>query len=170
MAEHTQPAWKQIFDAVDKRIGPRINEFARSEEFSTMAAANKRGQVALSRRLERVSRRVLHVMNLPAGSDVNRLLTHIAQLEREVRNLRKDITDGNDAEFLAALPSRRPTATNTARTRPTQQTPTKRAAAMKATAKKTTTKKTTTKKTTAKKTTAKRPGTVAARTTAKRRG
>ena len=150
MAERTQPAWKQIFDAVDKRIGPRINEFARSEEFSTMAAANRRGQVALTRRLEQVSRRVLHVMNLPAGSDVNRLLTHIAQLEREVRNLRKEITDGNDAEFLAALPSRRPTAMKT----PAKKTPAKKAPAKKAPAK----------------TAAKRPGTAAARTTAKRRG
>ena len=150
MAERTQPAWKQIFDAVDKRIGPRINEFARSEEFSSMAAANKRGQVALSRRLEQVSRRVLHVMNLPAGSDVNRLLTHIAQLEREVRNLRKEITDGNDAEFLAALPLRRPTV-------------------KKAPAKKTPAKATPAKATPAK-TTAKRSGTVASRATAKRRG
>jgi hypothetical protein len=36
---------------------------------------------------------VLHALNLPAGSDINRLLTQIAYVEREVRDLRKVIAD-----------------------------------------------------------------------------
>ena len=96
-----------MFDAVEKVIGPRINEFVRSEEFATMAALNKRGQTELSQRLEKLSRRTLHVFNLPAGSDVNRLLTHIAQLEREVRDLRKEVGDRADIAFLASINARR---------------------------------------------------------------
>lgn len=107
MAERSLPSWKQVFDSVERRVGPRINELARSEEVAALAALNKRSQTELSRRLEQVSRRALHVMNLPAGSDMNRLLTHIAHLEREVRDLRKQVTDRNDAEFLASLSARR---------------------------------------------------------------
>ncbi len=105
MAERSQPTWKQVFDSVEKVIGPRINGVVRSEEFATLAALNKRGQVELTRRLEQMSRRTLHVLNLPAGSDVNRLLTHIASLEREVRDLRKEISNNSDAEFLASIPA-----------------------------------------------------------------
>ena len=107
MAERSLPSWKQVFDSIERRVGPRIDEFARSEEFAALAALNRRSQTELTRRLEQVSRRALHVMNLPAGSDMNRLLTHIAQLEREVRDLRKQVTDRNDAEFLASLSTRR---------------------------------------------------------------
>ena len=105
MAERSQPTWKQVFDSVEKVVGPRINRVVGSEEFATMVALNKRGQVELTRRLEQVSRRTLHVLNLPAGSDVNRLLTHIASLEREVRDLRKEISHNSDAEFLASIPA-----------------------------------------------------------------
>ncbi len=105
MAERSQPTWKQVFDSVEKVIGPRINGVVRSEEFATLVALNKRGQVELTRRLEQLSRRTLHVLNLPAGSDVNRLLTHIASLEREVRDLRKEISNNSDAEFLASIPA-----------------------------------------------------------------
>jgi phage host-nuclease inhibitor protein Gam len=38
----------------------------------------------------------LHLLNLPAGSDVNRLLVQIAALEREVRELRKRLEDTHD--------------------------------------------------------------------------
>lgn len=107
MAERSAPKWKQAFDLVEKAIGPRLNAFARSEEFATLAALNRRTQVEVSRRLEHASRRALHVMNLPAGSDMNRLLTQIAHLEREVRDLRKQLGDRADAETLAALAARR---------------------------------------------------------------
>jgi hypothetical protein len=107
MAERWLPSWKQVYDTVEKSIGPRIDEFARSEEFAALAALNKRSQTEFARRLEQVSRRTLHVLNLPAGSDVNRLLTHIAQLEREVRDLRKQVTDRSDSEFLESLATRR---------------------------------------------------------------
>ena len=107
MAARSAPKWKQAFDIVEKTIGPRLNAFARSEEFATLAALNRRGQVEVSRRLEHASRRALHVMNLPAGSDMNRLLTQIAHLEREVRELRKQLGDRADAEVLAALAARR---------------------------------------------------------------
>ena len=36
-------------------------------------------------------RRAWHLVNLPAGSDVNRLLDEIATLQRQVRDLEKRI-------------------------------------------------------------------------------
>ncbi len=98
--------WKQLFDAVEQRVGPSVNEFAKSDNAVTVAALAQRGRRELERRLERSSRRTLHLFNMPAGSDVNRLLEHITRLEREVRELRNDLADRENAEYLASLASR----------------------------------------------------------------
>ena len=52
------------------------------------------------RTTEAPSRRLLHLFNLPAGSDINRMLVQIASLERELRELRKSVEDQQDAETL----------------------------------------------------------------------
>src|SRR5215203_1615959 len=91
MATSNQAAWKRLFDTVDRTVGSRVNDFARSEDFATMAALTRRAQMKAGQLTERASRRVLHSLNLPAGSDVNRLLGQIALLEREVRDLRKEL-------------------------------------------------------------------------------
>ena len=100
------PMWKQLFDALDSRLSPAINEMARSDEAAQLAALAQRGRSEFDRRVEQASRRALHMMNLPAGSDVNRLLEHIARLEREVRDLRNALADRENAEYLATLAER----------------------------------------------------------------
>jgi hypothetical protein len=100
------PLWKQLFDALDERLSPTINEMARSEEAAQLAALARRGRSEFDRRVEQASRRALHMVNLPAGSDVNRLLEHIARLEREVRDLRNALTDRENADHLAMLAAR----------------------------------------------------------------
>jgi polyhydroxyalkanoate synthesis regulator phasin len=102
----SSPLWKRLFDAVDERVSPTINEVANSDDAATLVALGRRGRSELDRRMEQASRRTLHLLNLPAGSDVNRLLEHIARLEREVRDLRNLLTDRENAEFLAALSER----------------------------------------------------------------
>jgi hypothetical protein len=102
----SSPLWKQLFDALDERVSPTINDLARSEDAAALAALGRRGRSELDRRMEQTSRRALHLLNLPAGSDVNRLLEHIARLEREVRDLRNLLTDRENAEYLATLAAR----------------------------------------------------------------
>jgi len=93
MAGSSGPVWKQLFDAAERTIGSRINEFARSENYAILMGLAARAQKEASERTERMSRQMLHTFNLPAGSDVNRLLIQIAKLEREVRELRKQLDD-----------------------------------------------------------------------------
>ncbi len=93
MAGSSGPVWKQLFDAAERTIGSRINEFARSENYAIIMGLAARAQKEASERTERMSRQMLHTFNLPAGSDVNRLLIQIAKLEREVRELRKQLDD-----------------------------------------------------------------------------
>lgn len=90
------PNWKRLFDRLEPTVGNRLDHLVRSEDFATVVAILKRAQRRMQEHGERNSRRLLHVLNLPAGSDVNRLLTQIAKLEREVRNLRKQLGDTSE--------------------------------------------------------------------------
>jgi septal ring factor EnvC (AmiA/AmiB activator) len=73
-----------------------------SEQFAVAAGLVSRAQRDFAQRSERASRQILHQLNLPAGSDMNRLLTQIGSLEREVRQLRKQLAD---AEAAASRPA-----------------------------------------------------------------
>jgi polyhydroxyalkanoate synthesis regulator phasin len=87
------PRWKRLFDTLDRTVGTRVNELAQSEEVAALTVLGHRSRTGLAHFTEHTSRRVLHALNLPAGSDVNRLLSHIASLEREVRDLRNELAD-----------------------------------------------------------------------------
>ncbi|MFM7536353.1 MAG: hypothetical protein ACKO91_11275 [Acidimicrobiales bacterium] len=106
----TPSPWKRVFDLVDARVSPVINELARSQDVAVLLALGVRAQREVERRAEQLSRRALHLLNLPAGSDVNRLLDHIARLEREVSDLRAELTDREVAAYLAELAERHETA------------------------------------------------------------
>lgn len=80
------------------RVGPALDGFARSEEFAALTAIRTRARQEAGRQLERTSRRLFHLVNLPAASDINRLLRQIALVEREVRELRKQLDDGRTEE------------------------------------------------------------------------
>ena len=96
------PTWKKLYDRFDSTVGTRLDDFVRSEDFATLVALAQRGQREVAARGERATRRVLHSLNLPAGSDVNRLLVQIGNLEREVRELRKRLADAENAPARSA--------------------------------------------------------------------
>ena len=81
------PLWRQAFDAVERRVTPRAEEFVRTEAFAVGAALTRRA-VTLARDTARgATTRAWHLLNLPAGTDVNRLRAQVGALDREVRRL-----------------------------------------------------------------------------------
>jgi hypothetical protein len=78
---------------VERELNSRITELVGSESFAIAAGLRSRVVRGVAAQSERGSRRVLHLLNLPAGSDINRLLRHIASLEREVRDVQKTLQD-----------------------------------------------------------------------------
>jgi hypothetical protein len=116
MAGTKPPSWKNVFDAAERTVGTRVNEFVKSENYAILVGLAARAQREVSTRSERVSRRVLHFANLPAGSDVNRLLAQIGNLEREVRELRNQLDDAATEPPVRLAPraagaARKPTTT-----------------------------------------------------------
>lgn len=87
------PLWKQIVNQVDQVAGPILEGVARHEAFSSGYALLNVGKRAVYSRTERISRGVLHGLNIPTASDVNRVLTQIAAVEHRVRELSNAVQD-----------------------------------------------------------------------------
>jgi hypothetical protein len=90
MAED-RPMWRQGFDTVERAVAPRLTEVVNSEQFAIAAGIVTRVQRTARRSAERTTRRLLHLANLPAGSDVTRLLNEIGALQAQVRELSRQV-------------------------------------------------------------------------------
>jgi len=80
--------WK-LFDTAEGALAPRLEELVRTEGFASALGLAARTQAGVKRGLEARSRRLWHLMNLPAGSDVAHLRRQIALLDRELREVRR---------------------------------------------------------------------------------
>lgn len=86
-----QPLWRQSFDALERTVGPPLTEVVNSEAFAIAVGLAAQVRKRAERETERMTRRLLHRANLPAGSDINRLLAEIGKLQTQVRELSKQV-------------------------------------------------------------------------------
>lgn len=84
-----KPLWRRAFDTAERAVAPHLERGVQSGGFTEAVVLVQRTRNGVYRRLERDSRRVWHLLNLPAGSDVRRLRRQVASLDREVRLLRE---------------------------------------------------------------------------------
>ena len=78
---------------VQGAVGPSLEGAVRSEPVSLSLAVLVRARRGLAARAERSSRHLLHALNLPTGSDIRRLLTQGAMLERRIQELSKSVDE-----------------------------------------------------------------------------
>ena len=106
------PSWRQGYDSLERQIGPRLESLVRSDSFAVAVGLFARVQRTMQDEASRATRRVLHQLNLPAGTDVARILNELGQLRRQVRALTEELED-TKAELTAArkaAPARRTSA------------------------------------------------------------
>ena len=82
-----RPGWRRAFDAVERNLSPRVEALVHSDEFTQMTTVIARGRRLAGNRVDAIAARVWHLMNLPAGTDLQRLRMQVGALDREVRRL-----------------------------------------------------------------------------------
>ena len=107
------PLWRQAFDAVAQIATPAVTDVYASEIFATVISVVTQIQRGTRGQIERTSRHVLHELNLPAGSDITRLLREISRLRGEVAQLSERIDAQSRKENRAH--SAKPTAASRSR-------------------------------------------------------
>lgn len=90
----------RLVGRVQSAVAPSLEGAVRSEPVSLSLAVVVRARRGLASRAERSSRHFLHALNLPAGSDIRRLLTQGATLERRIQELSKSLDDALSREEL----------------------------------------------------------------------
>jgi hypothetical protein len=83
--------WRQGYDAVESIVGPALEQWVRSDQFAVGVGFVSQLRRELERRASRSTRQMLHRFNLPAGTDVARLLTEIGELRKQVRQLTEQL-------------------------------------------------------------------------------
>lgn len=86
-----KPAWRTVYDRVTDEVGPRMVEFTGSDRFADAVEVAEAVRSRAVSELQRSSRRWLHTMNLPAGTDIAMLRRELGALDREVRALTRQV-------------------------------------------------------------------------------
>jgi len=98
------PLWRQGYDVVEREIAPRLESLVRSEQMAVAVGLVAKLQRQAQRQAARQTRRMLHLFNLPAGTDVSRILTEIGQLKQQVRDLTRQLDEAKGGAGGAPSP------------------------------------------------------------------
>ena len=93
MSSNSKPLWLKVVLKVERAIGEPIERAVRTETYFDVVTKATRATKGVKRRAEGTSRRALHLLNLPAGSDVSRLREQLARVERRLAMLSDDVAE-----------------------------------------------------------------------------
>lgn len=90
------PLWRQGYDLVERTVAPPLEALVRSDGFARAVGAATHAQRVVQRQVARSTRRVLHLLNLPAATDVTHILNELGRLEKQVRELGHQLEEVTD--------------------------------------------------------------------------
>ena len=92
------PLWLRTVHRVERAVGGPVESVVRSDTyFDTVARATRARRRAINL-VEGVSRRGLHLLNLPAGTDLRRVREQLSRLERRLDQLSYDVRELDEDE------------------------------------------------------------------------
>jgi hypothetical protein len=82
-----RPDLRRAFDRAERLVGVPLESAVRTHEFADALVISFRVHRFLLRVCERQTRTLLHLVNLPARTDIERLNRQVGALRNEVRDL-----------------------------------------------------------------------------------
>ena len=93
-----QPLWLRVVLRVERTIGEPIESAVRSDTYFDLVSTTTRVRRKVTGTAEGVSRRCLHLLNLPAGSDIRGMRQQLARMERRLNELSHDVAELDGTE------------------------------------------------------------------------
>jgi hypothetical protein len=93
-----QPLWLRVILRVERTIGEPIESAVRSDTYFDLVSTTTRVRRKVTGTAEGVSRRCLHLLNLPAGSDIRGMRQQLARMERRLNELSHDVAELDGSE------------------------------------------------------------------------
>jgi hypothetical protein len=93
-----QPLWLRAVLRLERTVGEPIESAVHSDTYFDLVSTTTRVRHQVLGTAEGVSRRCLHLLNLPAGSDIRRMRQQLARMERRLNELTDNVAelDGNE--------------------------------------------------------------------------
>ena len=88
-----QPLWLRAVMRLERAIGEPIESAVRSDTYFDLVSTTTRVRNKVLGTAEGVSRRCLHMLNLPAGSDIRVMRQQLARMERRLNQLSHDVSE-----------------------------------------------------------------------------
>lgn len=85
------PLWRQAFDAVERPVAAAAESWVQSNSFMDLTALAFKVQRRMFAEAHRASEQWLHAWGMSSHADVTKLMKQIGSLERELRDLRREL-------------------------------------------------------------------------------
>ena len=102
------PLWRLAFDAIERPIGAASEAWVQTDVFMDALSVTWKAQRRLAREMNRGLGMWMGLWDVPRRSDVNALVTQVASLERQVRQMAREL-ERRDGDVPG--PRQRPAAT-----------------------------------------------------------
>jgi hypothetical protein len=87
------PLWLRAVHRLERAVGEPLEAALHSDTYFDLVTEMLRARARTGRTLEGLSRRMLHLVNLPAGSDIRRVREQLARMERRIAELSDELED-----------------------------------------------------------------------------
>jgi hypothetical protein len=88
-----QPLWLRAVLRLERAIGEPIESAVHSDTYFDVITATTRIRRTVLGTAEGVSKRALHLLNLPAGSDIRGMRQQLARMERRLNQLSHEVAE-----------------------------------------------------------------------------
>jgi hypothetical protein len=88
-----QPLWLRAVIRLERAIGEPLESAVRSDTYFDLITTTTRVHRKVLGTAEGVSKRCLHLLNLPAGSDIRGMRQQLARMERRLNQLSHDVAE-----------------------------------------------------------------------------
>jgi hypothetical protein len=118
-AANDNSPWLDAILKLERSVGARVETVLRSDAYFELVAQATRARKRLAGAVEGAQAEWLHLLNMPAATDVRGLREQVSRLERELEALTNELGDGQKPAGGGAEPTPRPR-----RPRPSEAEPT----------------------------------------------
>jgi hypothetical protein len=86
-----QPLWLRAVCRLERAIGEPVESAVHSDAYFDAVAGLTRARARAIGAVEGVSRRCLHLFNLPAGTDLRRVREQLSRMERRIEEINDEL-------------------------------------------------------------------------------
>jgi hypothetical protein len=87
------PLWLRLVLRAERVVGERVESAVHSDVYFDLTTRARRSAARATTTVEGVSRRVIHLANLPAGTDIRRVREQLSRMERRLVELSKELEE-----------------------------------------------------------------------------